>query len=761
MLYEKTWEPHYNQAQLRRSRFKHYARGLGLMLSGYLLARLEVQPPLFEVVKQLFDRKQSSRPVGDVQWYPCPGINDPKIECGSIVVPLDYFNPGVGTAIIALGKYKADPSIRRGSIFLNPGGPGGPGVGLATQAGSKLAATRLGPYYDLVGFDPRGIGQTVPNAACFKSLAEIDEFYRNTVFELGYAQPPNTTISPSSADALIAQQRAFDDIVVQQRQALALFETQAKLCTKNMPNNGAALNYMGTASVARDIAFMTDVLDGKGANINYWGGSYGSILGATLFNMMADRMGKGMIEAIANPAEWVDKHSHEWMDTWIQDADEAYRWFLNSCAKAGEAGCALAGGNISADAIEQKVERFMDQLYATPMPSINSIVPAYLTSGTVRSKLYDAMEAPRGWPSFAHDLEDAIRGNPAPLLNKILPDPARDRFDHANLARYAVTCIDSLPFNKSDPSTFPTPEHLARRVVARVNNTSKYFGGSTGLTDIDGGCQFWPVDGAERYAGPWNRTLANPVMVISSSVDPITPLASAKFINNALGEMSRLVIVNAPGHGVPFPSLCQFKASLDYFNNGNLPEDEMRCETEYGAFEDPTTVYSAMSNEERMMVRMGAEFAEQLYDLRFLKRRFGYLHVILHFPTLSTIMATLSDDTLRKILLQINQTINDSSRAVSSTKAQTAAKERDRRVIQLTAKEISEIPASSGAQFYRGVGKMFMQEPRSTIENSLKNQEKELTNDINNLAKKIKYHEKQLNDSQAQMRDIFHAAESR
>ncbi|KAF8753996.1 alpha/beta hydrolase fold [Rhizoctonia solani] len=655
----------------------------------------------------------ASRPIGDIQWYPCPDIGDPKIECGTIVVPLDYFDPNVGTATIALGKYKADPAIRRGSIFLNPGGPGGPGVRLATQAGPLLVATRLGPYYDLIGFDPRGIGQTIPNAACFKSIAEMDEFYRNT------GRPPDRGILGCS-DALISRQRAFDDIVAQQRQALALFETQAKLCTKNIPNGGAALNYMGTASVVRDIAFMTDILDGKGSNINYWGGSYGSILGATLFNMMAERMGKGMIEAIANPAEWADKHSHEWMDTWIQDADEAYRWFLNSCAKVGEASCALAKGNISADAIEQKVEKFIDELYASPMPSINSIVPAYLTAGTVRSKLFDAMEAPPRWPAFA-----------------LLPDPARDRFDHGNMARYAVTCIDSLPFNKSDPSTFPTPEYLAQRVVQRVNSTSKYFGGSTGLTDIDGGCQFWPVDGIERYAGPWNRTLANPVMVISSSVDPITPLASAKFINNQLGDMSRLVIVNAPGHGVPFPSLCQFKASLAYFNNGTLPEDETRCEMVYGPFEDPARVYSDISNEEQSMIQMGAKFPP---------------HVIVDRPT--TIMATLSDDTLRKILLQINQTINDSSRAISTTKAQTAAKERDRRVIQLTAKEISEIPAQSGAQFYRGVGKMFMQEPRSTIENSLKSQEKELTNDINNLAKKLKYHEKQLNDSQAQMRDI-------
>lgn len=103
-------------------------------------------------------------------------------------------------------------------------------------------------------------------------------------------------------------------------------------------------------------------------------------------------------------------------------------------------------------------------------------------------------------------------------MHRILPDPGRDRFDHSELARFAVTCIDSLPYNKSDPSSFPTPESIARGIVARVNNTSKYFGGSTGLTDVDGGCQFWPVNGVERYAGPWNRTLANPVVVVSSTV---------------------------------------------------------------------------------------------------------------------------------------------------------------------------------------------------------------------------------------------------
>ncbi|KAG9118746.1 hypothetical protein FRC07_006601, partial [Ceratobasidium sp. 392] len=376
-----------NQPRLdRNAAGKHYLKACGLILSGYLLALFEPRSVLNLAGTKIFSFGESEvRLVGDLRWHKCEGIDNPKIECGSIVVPLDYFDSTAGTVTIALAKYKAEPSLRRGSVFTNPGGPGGAGTRLATQAGKGLSETRIGPYYDIIGFDPRGIGATTPTVKCFESRASMDEFYRNTVFELGYTQPPNTTVSATkNGDALFARQRAFDDIVAQQRQALALFETQAKLCTKNMPNGGAALKYMGTPSVVRDIAFMTDVLDGPGAKINYWGGSYGSILGATLFNMMPDRIGRGMIEAIAHPDLWANQYSHEWMDNWVQDADEAYHWFLNSCAKVGETKCALARGNVTAKAIEGRVEAFIGDLYQNPMPSINSIVPAYLTAGAIQ-----------------------------------------------------------------------------------------------------------------------------------------------------------------------------------------------------------------------------------------------------------------------------------------------------------------------------------------------------------------------------------------
>ncbi|ETW86784.1 hypothetical protein HETIRDRAFT_42348 [Heterobasidion irregulare TC 32-1] len=119
-------------------------------------------------------------------------------------------------------------------------------------------------------------------------------------------------------------------------------------------------------------------------------------------------------------------------------------------------------------------------------------------------------------------------------------------------------------------------------------------------------------------------------------------------------------------------------------------------------------------------------------------------------------MSTLPDDTLRKILIQIQQTAIQSQRALSMTRQQVATKERERRILQLTIDEIGSMEGD--VKLYKGVGKMFMMMPRPVMEKDLKSQEKGLTDDINSLNKKSKYLEKQFNDSQSQLRDIFHSA---
>ncbi|KAL1739892.1 Prefoldin [Schizophyllum fasciatum] len=119
-------------------------------------------------------------------------------------------------------------------------------------------------------------------------------------------------------------------------------------------------------------------------------------------------------------------------------------------------------------------------------------------------------------------------------------------------------------------------------------------------------------------------------------------------------------------------------------------------------------------------------------------------------------MTTLPDDTLRKILLQIQQTAVTSQRAFNFAQQQMGAKQRERRIVQLTIDELSQLDGDT--KMYKGVGKMFLMTPRQEMESELKTQEKELGDDITNLTKKSKFLEKQFNEAQGQLRDIFNSA---
>ncbi|KAF8314351.1 Prefoldin [Cantharellus anzutake] len=121
-------------------------------------------------------------------------------------------------------------------------------------------------------------------------------------------------------------------------------------------------------------------------------------------------------------------------------------------------------------------------------------------------------------------------------------------------------------------------------------------------------------------------------------------------------------------------------------------------------------------------------------------------------------MSQLPDETLRRILAQIQQTAQQSSRNLSLSRAQIAQKEKERRILQLTMEEINLLPRNDDVKLYKGVGKMFINIPRATMDKSLREQEKELSDDISNLNKKSKYLEKQYLEANSQLRDVFHSS---
>ncbi|ALO69705.1 hypothetical protein CNL06295 [Cryptococcus deneoformans JEC21] len=118
-------------------------------------------------------------------------------------------------------------------------------------------------------------------------------------------------------------------------------------------------------------------------------------------------------------------------------------------------------------------------------------------------------------------------------------------------------------------------------------------------------------------------------------------------------------------------------------------------------------------------------------------------------------MSTLSDDTLRKILLQIQTQAITSQKQLAVVKAQITSKEKERRILALQVKELGNVPGDGG--MYKGVGKMFIEQPRQEINKENVEQEKQLAEDVQNLSKKAKYLEKQFDEANNQLKDIFHA----
>ncbi|KAG7562392.1 hypothetical protein FFLO_02172 [Filobasidium floriforme] len=120
-------------------------------------------------------------------------------------------------------------------------------------------------------------------------------------------------------------------------------------------------------------------------------------------------------------------------------------------------------------------------------------------------------------------------------------------------------------------------------------------------------------------------------------------------------------------------------------------------------------------------------------------------------------MANLSDDTLHKILQQIQQQAVVSQRSLNQVNGQIAAKSREKRILELTTRQLDAIPAGDDVKMYKGVGKAFLMEPRKDIRAQQTEEDKTLTEDLANLSKKAKFLQKQVDDAQGQLKDIFHS----
>jgi len=509
-----------------------------------------------------------SLPLGTSRFWPCPNPTDPTgewAECGFLIVPTDYAHLERGTTKVALARVKASKEPRRGMVVFGAGGPGGAGGQRVLSGGGKhIQATVTGEHYDIVGIDPRGIGDTEPHTQCFPPGA-------NTALKSNTVLLKNFDYSSSLARS--APEKLRQGLLRQQEEMDALVKVQYGMCGVSM---GQKVGYMGTTNVVRDIAGVVDALEGEGALINYYGGSYGSIIGQYLVNMFPDRVGKVAIEGIVDGVAWANQPMYLSYRQWLSSTSDAYQWFLTECAKAGPDGCELARPGEGADGIRERLEGFFDRLYEVPLVVANRRFWGVVTSGMARTLVFRMLQMPTVWPTTAVALSQGMKGDGQALL---MLDSVFSGY--RDLERQAVSCNDAPHPPLYRP---PTNEEVVDEMLA-VSREVSAFAFSVLTAEPDAQCQYWPVEPTERFTGPWNHTLRSPILVMSNTADPVTPIASAHLLKELLGPSAILVLQHGPGHGTTsFPTQCTIDKARAWFTDDIVPEDGHVCELDSPLF---------------------------------------------------------------------------------------------------------------------------------------------------------------------------------
>jgi pimeloyl-ACP methyl ester carboxylesterase len=432
-----------------------------------------------------------SRP--GLTWRSCMGsVGGEQVQCATLQVPLDYAHPGGPTIGLALDRLPAT-GHRIGSLLVNPGGPGASGLQFMPQIAPLLTAG-LRQHFDIIGFDPRGVGASDP-VVCGTG-PQIDRF-------LSVDADP---VTPAGVNALVAADRAF-----------------AAGCRSH---SGALLPHVGTVDAARDMDRIRQAVGDP--KLNYLGFSYGTFLGATY----ADEYPTHIRAMVLDGAEDPSLGPIATVDTQAAAVDAELRSFFNWCASnPGSCSWHPAGGR---SAMEGAVLSLISASRAHPLSvsgTRRQVGPSQVLYG-----MAEALYEPQTWAQLGQALGQASSGDGSGLLN--LSDQYFERNSngtYSNLvdANNAIDCEDA-----------PWPS--VSQVEAAVG-TARSMAPVFGEPNLYSGllCSVWPYpasDHPHRITAPGSP----PIVVVGSTGDPATPYAWAQALAS---QLSRGVLLTRVGEG--------------------------------------------------------------------------------------------------------------------------------------------------------------------------------------------------------------------
>ena len=483
---------------------------------------------------------------GKMAWGACPGEADPRQQCATLPVPLDYRAPRGRTIELTVSRISAaKPERRKGVLLVNGGGPG-PSLDVPSALAGLLPAD-VTDSYDLVGFDPRGIAHSTP----MNCGRDADELVRDEELEV---------LSFPAGDGSIARNVAFS----------------RRMAAQCAANSGDLLPHLTTANVARDMDRLRQALGER--TVSYYGISWGTYLGSiyrALFPRTVDRM---VLDSSVDP----DKRGYEdflafggaMEDRWPdlarfavanQDvvrlggtAREVRRNYLALAAKLDRKPVTLA--RTKAKMSGNLLRMFTWQLsyndasmIATPQAPVPALAQLWRAAGNLAAGRATAEDRAFVEGFANHFVEQGVLPGIAP--------------DNLFSVGWAISCGDRA---------WPRDVRTYARNVAADRATHPLTAGAPANIAP---CSAWKVQPVEAEPKVTSTGTRN-VLILQNRRDPSTPLRTAQGMRRALGPDAALVDIDAGGHGVvvhPTPNTCAISTMDAFLTTGALPAGDRSC----------------------------------------------------------------------------------------------------------------------------------------------------------------------------------------
>ncbi|MFD5146759.1 alpha/beta hydrolase [Streptomyces sp. NPDC058401] len=461
-------------------------------------------------------------------WHRCSADQPASYECASIKVPLDYRRPSGRTLDLAISRVRStNPAKRHGILLMNPGGPGGTGLDLPLALGEVFPA-EVAEQFDLIGFDPRGVGASSPiSCGLADSEQGIDRPYR-----------------PGSFPSDVAWARNI-----------------AEKCREKA---GSVLPYITTRNTARDMDTIRAVLGER--KLSYLGYSYGTYLGAVYTQLFPGRTDRFVLDSGVDP----ERIWRGLFQTWATESEPAFaRWTRWAADRSGE----YHLGNSPA-AVSKTFWDLVARADRDPIVFQGEKISGDDIRGSRALFFYPAQVTP-----LVAALKDAAEGKPAVtpgasgpgfVMKRALAGAsgaaAEPASDNAVAVLWSVIC--------GDTDSWPRDPERYRRDAVRDKAAYPLYGDFGSNIKP---CAFWP----RALEAQTTMKVPAGVLTVQNEWDSQTPLASGQGLHRALKGSRMVLALGGEGHGVYLaePNSCAAAPVTAYLATGRLPARDISCRT--------------------------------------------------------------------------------------------------------------------------------------------------------------------------------------